>query len=494
MKLHVRRFLLSSSLLAVAAAALVLPAASSASIIVGAESSRELVNSTQTPDLQDQALAKMQAQGVQLVRANFRWFEIAGACAGQSPAMLRNPDNACYDWSHVDGLVSQANARGMKVLLSVQQSPTWANHSTNPYAIPTSSLAYSNWVTQFAAFHTAAATRYRAGSAHGTVNYWTVYNEPNSGFYFGGRTYRQPSLGWSGKPDAKRYALLYARTAVAIKTAYRGAKVAPGPTGPTGGSAKVGGIKPLKFWRDFQRYVPAYLPGSMAKKRTYIDAIATNPYPGIKSQPSVSGGINPADVVTMSTISRIFTQLDRAAITKGKPVWATEFGWQTSGRGSVSQAKQAQFIAEAYDWLEGKHRVQIGISYGLSDPAADTAISDDWQSGTFTFGGSKKQSYFMYQRMVAVAQAGTRNRVRRGSTVAVFGRSNVSPRTGVLAMKVSGSRVWKIVPRQRRAADGTIRARVRVTARLVQFSTYDKGNAITGVAAGYGPTRVFTTF
>jgi hypothetical protein len=495
MKLSIRRFAIPATLLIAATAALVLPAASSATILVGAESSRELVNSTQTPELQDAALAKMQAQGVQVVRANFRWFEIAAGCAGQSATLLQNPDNPCYDWSHVDGLVSQANARGIQVLLSVQQSPTWANGSVNPYAIPNATGAFQTWVAQFAAFHTAAATRYSAGSAHGFVKYWTVYNEPNSGYYWGGRRSGEANVGWQGKPDPKRYALLYARTAVAIKTASPSAKVAPGPTGPTGGSSKVGGMQPLKFWRGFQQAVGAYLPGSLATKRRYIDAIATNPYPGFASQPSVAAGTNAPDWVTMPTIDRIFRQLDKSPITRGKPVWATEFGWQTSGISSTTAARQAQFIAEAFDWLDSRKRVQIGISYGLSDPALDPpGVDADWQSGTFTFAGLKKPSFFMYQRMVAVAQAGTRNRVKRGTIVRVFGRSNVSPKTGVLAMKLSGSSSWKVVPKQRRAADGTIRASIRITAKLAQFATYDKGNAVTGIPAGYGPTRVFTTF
>jgi hypothetical protein len=499
MTLPFRTTLLPFVALVAAVASAVLAPAANATVLVGAESSRELVNSTQTPELQAIALDKMKAQGTQVVRANFRWYEIANGCGGQSVAALKNPDNACYDWSRVDGLVGQARARGMKLLLSVQQSPTWANGSINPYAIPNATAAFNTWVTHFAAFHTAAATRYRAGSAHGVVNYWTVYNEPNSAFYWGGRTYGQPSPGWQGKPDPKRYALLYARTAVAIKAAYPGAKVAPGPTGPTGGSSKIGGMQPLKFWRGFQKEVVRYLPaGSMAKKRTYIDAVATNPYPGIRSQPHVSAGFNPPDVVTMSTIDRIFKQLDRAPITKGKLVWATEFGWQTSGLGSVNQAQQAQFIAEAFDWLDSKRRVQIGISYGLSDPGVDLPGQDtDWQSGTFTFAGVAKKSFYMYQRMVSVPQA--KGRMRRGTVVRVWGRANLSPSTGVLSYRIRGKkcnpRVKKltdpcVILGQRKDANKAIRANLRLTMPgTYEVMVYSKGAQ--GVADGYGPSRTF---
>jgi hypothetical protein len=311
------------------------------------------------------------------------------------------------------------------------------------------------------------ATRYKQGSPHGFIRFWTVHNEPATQRY------------WQPRPNAARYAMLYGKTAVAIKGASRTALIAPGPTGPKGDPL---GMKPLAFMRQFQKQVVRYLPGSMANKRRYINAWAHNPYPGFNTQPSKLAGPAPhRDVVTMGTIDRIFKQLDKAPITRGTKVWATEFGWETNGLFSTSLNRQQMFIPEAFDWLDSKRRITIGISYNMTDPPA--ADVGDWTSGTITNGGIRKPSFKMFQRMISVPAVGTDNVIARGSVVKIWGRSNVKPASARLAYKLPGD-VWRFVPKQRKDANKGIRATMRLTTRgTVKFAVYD------GV---YGQARQFT--
>ncbi len=455
---------------AAATAALATPATADATILVGMESNRELVNTTQTPELQAQALDLMQEQGVQVVRANFRWYDVAEGCAGQTPKQLENPDNPCYSWGRFDGIVKQANDRGMQVLISIQQNPTWLHNTDNRLWMGTSAKQFSRTLEHFVSFHKATATRYKQGSPNGFIKFWTVHNEPNSKTYWGGML---------TPPNPARYAQLYGKTAVAIKTASPTSLIAAGPTGPRGGT---GGLPPLVFMRAFQKEVVKYLPGSLANKKRFINAWAHNPYPGATVPPSkLQAAPPPKDMVTMATIDRIFPALDAAPITRGAKVWATEYGWETNGPYSTTLAKQQIFIPEAFDWLDSKKRVQIGISYGLTDPpAADTG---DWTSGTITNNGIRKPSFKMFQRMISVPAAGLGNSVKRGTVVKIWGRSNVNPGAAKIAYKIPGD-AWRFVPGQKKDANKAIRASMRVTSRSIQFAIYD---------GTYGPTRSFST-
>ena len=223
--------------------------------------------------------------------------------------------------------------------------------------------------------------------------------------------------------------------------------------------------------------------------------MAHNPYPSTYSQPTVSAGVDNPQVIRMAKIDRLFKMLDSHPLTKNSKVWATEFGWETTGPGKISEARQAQFIAESFDFLDSKRRVELGISYGLTDPKD----LNDWQSGTYRPNGVAKLAVKMMQRMVSVPKAGTTNKVKRGTIVRVWGRSNVSPKTGVLAYTIPGKKckpgfVWCLVPKQKRAFDGSIVASMKIMQPKITFATYDAGNAVAGIKAGYGYPRAISSY
>jgi hypothetical protein len=489
MKLSLRSFVLVLSTAVATAVPLMAPASASA-ILVGAESNGELVNSNVTPAAQAQALTKMQKQGVQVVRVNWGWNEVAvGNCATQSLAQLEDPSNACYDWTRLDSLISQANARRIQVLISITRVPAWVSGNGDPLWMGASMAQFNRIKGHYAAFHKAAATRYKVGSPFGTIRYWTIHNEPNS-----------PRL-WKPVPNGQRYAALFAAASKAVHAGNPKAVVAAGPTNPTGNAIPareapprgVPGIRPAVFIMQFQKWIPKYLPGKQL--RANLNAWAHNPYPSTTSQPTVVAPGSPSTAIGMATIGRLFSTLDRSRSTRGLKVFATEFGWETSGRFRTTPARQSQFLAESFDWLDSRRRVLIGIQYGLTDPTDPV----DWQSGTFYANGRAKPAYAMYQRMISVPKAGLSGRVRRNTTVSIWGRGNVNPATGALAYRILGrkcsARVVRVtdyclVPRQVKRSDRSIRATLRLRVRgTYQFATYSKGNPALGIKDGYGPAR-----
>lgn len=445
-------------------------AAPSHALMVGAESNGEIVNSNVTPQMQRATLERMRAQGSQLVRANFGWNEIAAACGGQTPAQLADHTNSCYNWTLVDSFAQTTAELGLVPLISLTRVPSWANASSDVNNMGGTSAQFTQVMNHYVALHQAAGTRYRTGSVYGTINYWTIHNEPNSARF------------WAPRPNAERYGLLYARTAVALRAVHPLARIAPGPTNPTGNGRY--SIRPLDFVRRATIAADKYLPGTLANRRSYMRYWAHNPYPAARHQPSVSSGAA-AHIIGMARLGLLVRQLDAHPLTKGAHVWATEFGWETSKAPQVtSAAQQAQFIAEAFDWMDSLHRVDIGVNYGLTDPVDPV----DWQSGTYTSSGQAKPAVAMMRRMISVPAAGTAGKLKAGK-VKVWGRSNVAPKSGQLVYRKIGGFAWKPVPGQRRAADGSIRSTVNLVRGSYQFAVRDAGSLILGIKAGTGPTR-----
>jgi hypothetical protein len=302
----------------------------------------------------------------------------------------------------------------------------------------------------------AAATRYRRGSVHGSVRMWTVWNEPNSPVYFA-----PMHTAMLKRVMPSRYAQMVARTAVAVKQADPFAYVAAGPTGPTGGSY---GIRPMTFVAQVQQRLPVFLPGTGTYERHWINGWAHNPYPGNKIAPS--RGTIAAPSIGMANIRDLFTQLDKHPVTRGMPVWATEFGYQTNPPDrivGISPSVQGRFMAESYDWLESTRRVPVLIWYGFRDPDQ----LGDWQSGTYYTNGIAKVSRLWQMRPVSVPVSSA----RRGSLVRVWARSMVKPAATRIAVSTNG-RSWRLLPAIGRRDGGTTVQNVRVY-RTTWFATWD---------------------
>ncbi len=449
--------------LAAASLVLLLPSAAGAAVF-GVEANNDLSNSNRTTEQRTQTLDRMKAQGVQIIRVNFGWNEIAANCGGISASELANNEHPCYDWRVFDEVADLARDRNIQMLVSISRAPAWLHGTSNAAYVGTTGPQWSKTVVHYEAMMQAAATRYKRGSARGSVRMWTVWNEPNSPTYFAPQ---HTAILKRAMP--RRYAQMVARTAVAIKKVDPNAYVAAGPTGPTGGSA---GIRPLTFVAQVQAALPIFLPGTGAYERRFIQGWAHNPYPGVSTAPSKGTIRSPS--VGMANIRDLFRQLDRHPVTRRLPVWATEFGYQTNPPDRVlgiNPSLQGRFMAESFDWLESTRRVPVLIWYGFRDPDQP----GDWQSGTWYNDGRAKVSRLWAMRPVSVPV----DRVRRGSAVRVWARSMVNPRATRIAFSTDGRR-WRLLPTTGRRADGTTIQLLRVT-RTSWFATWDGSR---------GPARV----
>src|SRR2546425_13327053 len=100
------------------------------------------------PGTLEERLTKLDELGVQLVRFNLRWDEIAR----ERPTDATSPSDPAYDWTDDDAVLNGLRAHGIDVVLGLLGTPTWANGGRPPNYAPTSPQS-------FAAVPTAAAPR-----------------------------------------------------------------------------------------------------------------------------------------------------------------------------------------------------------------------------------------------------------------------------------------------------------------------------------------------
>src|SRR5829696_1527165 len=98
------------------------------------------------------------AAGAGIVRLPISWPIVAG---GQRPPDPTNPGSSSYDFTTLDGGVRDAAARGLKVLVMVNNAPNWAEGAARPAAASDGSWRPNP--SDVADFIQALAARYSGG-------------------------------------------------------------------------------------------------------------------------------------------------------------------------------------------------------------------------------------------------------------------------------------------------------------------------------------------
>jgi arabinogalactan endo-1,4-beta-galactosidase len=244
----------------------------------------------QTPAQVATTLNMMQSIGVNSVRIMIPW-------AGVEPL------NGSYNWTQIDTIVNDANARGMSVIGMIDETPGWAAKAGTPaLSGPPASDAV------FAAFASKLATRYT-----GKISAYEIWNEPNS------KTF------WSTGPSPAAYTALLKAAYTAIKKADPKATVIAGALSsvPTTSAS----MDPVSFLKAM------YADGA----KGYFDELSFHPY----STSEFSTGLN----VTGQPLNEL-QAMRNLMIANGdtsKQIWATEYGLPSYPYG---QTKQATFIQD----------------------------------------------------------------------------------------------------------------------------------------------------
>lgn len=327
-------------------------------------------------------LDEIRAAGAGWLRVVLYWRDVAPAPNSQKVPRFDERDPRGYDWSVYDRIVREADARGLRVLLTVSGPvPKWAtkarrDHVTRPSA------------RRFGRFTEAVGRRYGA-----IVDAYAIWNEPNHPKFL-----RPQWTGYRTPTSALLYRRLFVRGERGLAAAGIGSvPVLFGETAPRGTSHVV---HPITFLRRAMCLDARYRLGR-ACNRLRADGYAHHPY-----TTRIGPSFRPPnrDDVTIGSLSRLNRALGRAgragAVRAGLPLWLTEFGIQSlpDRQLGVPHTTQAEFLAIA-ERIARRNRRVVSVSQYLmrdSDPVAGATAAavthPGFETGLRTSAGNPKRA------------------------------------------------------------------------------------------------------
>ena len=358
------------------------------------------------PIVRQQTLDTIKALGADTLRVEVKWAEVAPHPGAKKKPKFKGGDPGAYPgFQPYDDLVARATAMGFRVMLTLApDAPRWATGGGR-------GRNYKINARDFADFARAVGRRYSGhyGGLPG-VTYWSIWNEPNHIFFVSPRS-SAPSI----------YRAMVARGVPALRsTAPKNAKVFVGELAPVGTATKVmGPIKFLQGWLCLNSRWKRVTKGSCRGfKKVKANGFAHHPYGPTTTVPKRR------DIINMLVIRRLGAALDRAAragrITRGLPIYSTEFGYQTNPPDpfvSTSPARQAEILNQMEEYSYRYSRLKSYSQYLLFDDRARPGSSAlrwaGFQTGLRFSNGKDKPSLAAYKLAIVVK--------KRGGSVSIWG-------------------------------------------------------------------------
>jgi hypothetical protein len=366
-------------------------------------------------------LDRAESLGAGVVRVSVSWPGVAPT----KPTDPTNPNDPVYRWEATDRFVAAAAARGMIVLLSVEQAPAWAEARGRPRRV-----RQGTWrpnVKALGRFMEAVARRYS-----GRVRYFQVWNEPNLDHYLAPQ-WRRVKGRW--RPDAApRYRRMLNASHAAIRRVSSHNRLVTGGTAPYGDPIKGGRrTMPVRFWR------------TVLRKRVRFDVLAHHPY-GVGSPRRKALNRDDVAVPDLGKLRRL---------TK-KPLWVTEISWDSNRPDpeGVPELTHARWLADSF-FVLWKSGVRAVTWFQIRDQAPVPSYAATLQSGVYFRDGRPKLAAQAFAFPFACERAGRRVRVWMKAPAA--GPVDVLDRRGrvVRQLRAGASRVVMAkVPTAHRARQG----------------------------------------
>ena len=402
------------------------------------------------PQRRDQALDELRALGVDVIRTNLLWSQVAAA-----PNSRHRPPGDRYatgGWARWDGLVAAARARGIKVQITLTGPlPLWASYCGGAAKVRRTCKPSP---AEYGRFVAAAAKRYP------DVNRWSIWNEPNqSGWLYPANQapYRYRALAYQGikrlraNGHAHDQILLGETAPLGRRTGSRAKRsLAPG--------AFIRGVFCMdKHGRRLRGHHARRMHCKHGKmKKLLATGWAHHPY-------TRGGGKNPRgrvgrDDITLPKIGRLSRELNRGAhqrrIRGHLPIYLTEYGFQTSPPdrlAGVRPSTAARWLNES-DWI-AYHvgRIKSVAQYELYDERDRGAF----QTGLRYLSGKAKPGLAAYRLPIWV--------VRRHHRTTVWGQVRPGGRRDRVELRYKRTRHahWRKVKTLRPNSRGFLHLRLR---------------------------------
>jgi hypothetical protein len=385
------------------------------------------------------------AAGGQIVRVNVDWAAVAPTKrpAGFDPS---NPSSPGYDWTSLDSAVTDLASRGMKVVLTISDAPTWAEGPNPPAG--TQAGTWRPSPKQFAAFATAAATRFDGHypnpasprTALPRVSDWQDWDEPNLNYYLSPQWVKSRGGQWQ-PASAGIYAAMENAFYAAVKKVSGSNYVILGGTAPFGDPPGGQRMQPVVFYRTLfcLRGRVALTPTSCPHP-VHFDALDHHPY-SIKGPLWHAINADDVSIPDMYKITRVLRAAERAhhVLPAGpKSVWATEIEWDTDPPDphGVPIQRQARWLEQALYvlWSQG---VSTVMWLQIVDQPPIPNYASTYQGGLYFLNGGAKPALTAYRFPFVVTNLG------HGSARA-WGRA---PSSGSLSIERRSGSTWTVIRR-----------------------------------------------
>jgi hypothetical protein len=328
----------------------------------------------------DWAFPRYKALRVKVLRVNLYWGDLLGAARVRRPARPTDPADPAYNWLVYDHTVRRAQQNGIRIVFSILFTPRWAGPRRN--AAPRRMADLRNFAIAAAKRYSGTYVAVEGEKPLPAVRYWLAWNEPNNPVFLTPQFKRVGSryTAWSPRIYSQMCNAIYS----AVKAINPANKVGCGVTAPRGNNAARSSRPSIS---------PIYFAQGMKRWRARYDAYAHHPYYGNRfetptSRPRVKG----STAVLLGNIN------DLVRVIGNKRLWITEYGYQTRPERvfPVSFAQQATYVAQSFAIARRHPRIDMMLWFLLRD---DPRIRNGWQSGFFTYRGSRKPSYHTFLRL-----------------------------------------------------------------------------------------------
>jgi hypothetical protein len=307
----------------------------------------------------DRQLDKVKESGATMIRVDTGWASIEPDGKGQYS-----------EWylSRLDSVLSKAQARGIKVLVTLWETPCWASKAPESLKQGCAGQWWGRNVQRYAPVNPsdyADAVAYVVRRFKGRVAAWELWNEPNDASYF-----------ISDDPVGEYAAL--------VKAAYPAAKAADPDS-----TILAGSLAHADFgWT--KRLLDKGVGGN-------FDGWSVHPYSGPNS-PLSRGDDNWIQATFIRGVPAVRQTLLQYG--QDKPLWLTEFGWSTCSVRSggeewarcIDPNAQADFVRQALDQMRAWDYVKAAFYFKLKDTSADGADRNT-NYGLLRSDGSEKPAF-----------------------------------------------------------------------------------------------------
>ena len=303
--------------------------------------------------------------GANLARLDLGWsYAVSGP-----PANPSDPADPAYDFSAIDEAVRNAAARGLRVMITFQEAPRYAQEDGGKP--DGSSLPDGAWKPKpedLQDFAKAVATRY-SGTFNGLprVSDFEAWNEGNlNGFL-------APQYEGKKLVAVDRYRRMVIAVENGIDSVHPDNRVVVGSLAPYGEEPGGARTRPLEFLRELF-CLNKKLKKTKCPTKTPLDVLSHHPI-------NTSGGprrsaIDDDDVATpdLGNVEKVLRAAERHGTIAGKrrhhPLWATEFWWSSKKDpqvpASANPNQHARYVEESL-YLFWKAGADAAFYYILQD-------------------------------------------------------------------------------------------------------------------------------